>query len=74
MVLIILMLASGKTKDFDEALEKSMHIFVEKRVLQHRRWEVEAAFHDFRWAFSPNLAHKLASEYAPKPKQIGAHV
>ena len=69
MVLIIILLVSGKTADFDVALEECMQLFVEQRDLLHRRHEVEKAFDEFRWVFSPNLAHKLASEYLPKPER-----
>jgi hypothetical protein len=69
MVLIIILLVSGKTADFDVALEECMELFVGQRNLLHRRHEVEKAFDEFRWVFSPNLAHKLASEYLPKPER-----
>ena len=69
MVLIIILLVSGKTADFDVALEECMQLFVGQRNLLHRRHEVEKAFDEFRWVFSPNLAHKLASEYLPKPER-----
>ncbi len=67
MVLIIILLVSGKTADFNVALKECMQFFVEQRDLLHRRHEVEKAYDDFRWAFSPNLAHRLAFEYLPQP-------
>ena len=49
MVLIIILLVSGKTADFDVALEECMQLFVEQRDLLHRRHEVVKAFDEFRW-------------------------
>ncbi len=71
MVLIIILLAWGKTYDFKVAAAAGLKLFVEKRGLMHRRHEVEKAFFEFvPCCFMPELARRLALEFQPKSMLI----
>ena len=63
MVLVIILFVLRMTEDFAVAVRDCIQLFVEKRGLEHRRWEVETAFNSFSWVFSPGLARRLADEY-----------